>query len=54
MTEEEKKMIKEWEEEIRKEHKENEVSDEDLLYQENGFASKKDFWIWKEGLKKYS
>lgn len=43
MTEEEEKMIKEWEEEIRKEHKENEVSDEDLLYQENGFASKKDF-----------
>lgn len=45
MTEEEREeLIKDWEEE-----EEEEVSDEDLLYQENGFASKKDFWIWKEG-----
>lgn len=39
---------KEWEEEIRKEEDEENQSDIDKLYQDNGFASEEDFWIWKE------
>lgn len=49
MTEEERnEIIEEWDKMVRDEDKEANEFDEDLLYQDNGFASKKDFWDWKE------